>query len=59
MNKGQTITRLGETYEIKSIGEIFAKVYQLDDNGNKFKLFGKDEYLLGRITIKETKLLNL
>ena len=59
MQEGQTINRFGELHEIKSIGKIFATTYILDKMGNRFKLHGKDGFLLGRLTINETKLLDL
>lgn len=60
MKEGQVITTItGELHEIVSMGEIFAKTHQLDENGKPFKLHGKDGYLEGRLTINETKLLDL
>ena len=60
MQEGQiTKTALGDRIEIKSIGTVYAKVYQLDEDNNRIRLFQKKEWLEGRITINETKLLDL
>ncbi len=60
MQEGQTITTsTGEKHKIVHMGLIFAKTYQLDQDGKPFKLHGKDGFLEGRITINETKLLDL
>ena len=60
MQEGQIITTSnGQLHKVVSIGLIFAKTHQLDENGKPFKLHGKDGFLEGRITINETKLLDL
>jgi len=45
--------------EIKTVGENTARVFQLDHNKEKIKLFRKEGYLEGVLTFKEPKRLDL
>lgn len=56
-----TTTHDGNPVEIESISKdgLTATVYQLDDQGNRFDRFRAEGFLMGRITIKEVKQLDL
>ena len=59
MKEGQITTLQGEQHEIKSIGNYYATTYILDEQGQRFKLYGKLGYLTGRITIKQPNIIQL
>ena len=61
MKKGEIITTHdGSTVEIHSMIDPYtAKVYQLDEKGKRMNRFRADGYLMGRVTIKKRKLLDL
>lgn len=55
-----TTTVDGNLVEVESmIDDYTARVYQLDDEGNRFKRYKATGFLMGRITIKEVKVLDL
>ena len=57
-----TTTPDGNRVELKPTNtplKTYAVIYQLDEFDERIKLYGKDEYLEGRMSLGETKMLDL
>ena len=48
----------GSRVEIKENRKTYAVVFQLDENDERIKLYGKDKFMEGRMSLGEVKLLN-